>query len=127
MKKVYLRWNRPCVYICQDIRLVPGINEVREVFFEKAKSNNGFQTRIKRGLIEVIENPLPKQRKQDVDAEESTEELTESLADHNAKKAIEEIKKCVITEKLIAWRANDDRKTVIDAIDERLEKLLGSE
>lgn len=142
MEKVFVKWGRPCIYRCEELRLLPGINKVNKDILEKAMKNPGFKKRVSLGLAEIVEGPAPsvvrnENKKHagshvhleegDDSEEQSGEEAVEaieSLEEFSAKEAKALIEDCMDTQQLIEWNKTESRKSVQKAIDDRLGELV---
>ncbi len=91
-----------------DVMLVPGVNNITPEEWEKFKAPKLAQILIDKGEI------VPQEEDKDI-------------ADLNAKDAIELIEDTFNVALLEEWKAGEERKTVIEAIEKQIKHIKGEE
>jgi hypothetical protein len=119
-----IEYNDPArknVYICGELRLKPGINEVHKSIWEAVKSNPGVKSRVADEYIKMFgEKGESKQKKSGKKEEESGTTL-ENISVAKARKIVSD---CFDVETLLKWKGEEEtgkkRKGLIDAIEKQL-------
>lgn len=89
----------------EGVMLVPGSNDVSEQDWKKFSNHKIIKSLIDKG--EIVTHKV------------------KSTTDMNANQAIELVEDTFSVDLLEQWKANDDRKTVLDAIEEQLKEIKG--
>lgn len=126
-KTVLINFTRPTMYRCGELRIIGGMNEVRQEIWDAVKNNPGVKKRLAAKEIIVIG-----QEQKAVEIENASastvsvsveEETAKSLSDVNVAKAKELIRNTQDYNLLMHWKAVETRKVVIAEIDKQLKRI----
>lgn len=123
MKNFVVKWNGTNKYECEAMRLMPGNNEVKADIFEKAKLSPGFKKRIKMGLIQVVEKDKVDPKSPEAPKKEQPETALDELGIRDAVDVVNETFDSSLLKKYLE---TETRKTVLKAIEKRIEELFPS-
>jgi hypothetical protein len=113
-----------------NVRLIPGVNEVHEKFWDEIKTNPGVKKRLDLGFIELVEckkaQPAVDEKGKKSEPVEETKAEGEGasiLEELKSADAIAVVKETLDFDKLKEWKGIESRKGVLKAIDDQIELL----
>lgn len=132
---IMLNYDKPNLYRCGDLRLVPGMNQVRKSIWDKCKNHPLVKKRLDSGVITIKERKVVKKIVEQVEGKEVEKEETVEQAEYegnplqelNVKDAREIIKGTYDKDTLESWKEGEERETIIKAIDKQIEKITPTE
>lgn len=124
---VLIRYNRPNIWRCRDVRLIPGINEVEGRHWKAVEGHPLLQDRIKAGDINVVKGPeaIPEATAENekAGAEEGNESSPTSLSNYTVAECRDLVAETYDPELLKKWLSGENRKTVVTVIQEQIKKI----
>ncbi|KAB8139271.1 hypothetical protein F9U64_01205 [Gracilibacillus oryzae] len=99
----------------KNVAIIPGVNDISERDWDTFKSHPLNKTLVDKGEIVVVKN------------EEDQEGAGGKITDLNASQAIELVQDTFSIQVLEALKEDEDRKTVIDAIDKQIKVIREGE
>jgi len=122
-KLLLIKWKRPNIYRCGDVRLMPGLNEVHEKFWDEVKSMPAIKKRMEMGLLELVKH---KKAAPDSDEDKGVEDKPEPkciIVECEVKDAIKIVKETLDHAKLEEWKSIEKRKSVLKVIESQIKML----
>jgi hypothetical protein len=138
-KTILIKFTRPTLYRCGDLRIIGGVNEVRKEIWEAVKDNPGVKRRIENGDIVLLNykaNDKPPVGKPEMAAvvapiqePEKSDEPAEDypLANLNVADATQLIKETYHYKTLKDWQERETRKRVQSTLEKQLKEFCPAE
>lgn len=120
-----IKYTKASLYRCNEMRLIPGVNEVSDKVWDSVKDNPLVKARLSNG--EIVLMKVSTQAPQDSKASQAGAPAAYSLAELNANEAKEIVKETLDLKLLEAWKEKETRKAVVTAIEKQIESLAKPE
>lgn len=125
---VLIRYTRPNIWRCRNVRLVPGINEVGAGDWREVEDHPLLQDRIKAGDIEVVragtgEKLEETQRHEANPSKDLGDNQEMTLARYNVAECRELIAETYDPELLKKWLGVEKRRTVVSLLEDQIKRI----